>query len=315
MVIKIAFLFPGQGSQFVGMGSPYLNKSEAAKALLLGADEILGFNISKIMFGGPEEKLKETDITQPALFISSAMALALLKDRGISPNFVAGHSLGEYSALYAAGTLGYEEALKLVRARGRAMQECAIENPGTMAAILGLDRNVVGEVCHIINKDVGVCVPANFNAAQQTVISGTQEAVLKAMELCEQKGASKAIELNVAGAFHSPLMKKAAEIMKPLIEGANFAKPRFPLITNVDGIPTTSPAELKAKLIAQIDHPVLWNDSLLEMLRQGVETFVEVGSGKILSSLVRRLDKNKTALWTDEFEAIEKRISTLSVQS
>jgi len=297
------------------MGKSYLSLSPQAQSLIQKADQILGFPISTIMFEGPDDRLKETDITQPALFISSAMALAVLNERGIQPHMVAGHSLGEYSALYAAHVLGFEETLKLVRTRGQAMQECAIKHPGTMAAIIGLDPAIISDICAEVNKDKRPCVPANFNQTAQTVISGEKEAVRKAMEICAQKGAAKTVELNVAGAFHSPLMSEAAEKMKSLIEKIPFNTPSCPVITNVDAKPTEDPVEIKRKLILQIDHPVLWDNSLKTMIQAGAETFVEVGSGKILSSMLRRLDKTKKAMWTDDFFTIEKNISTLSVQS
>lgn len=306
MVGKICFLFPGQGSQSIGMGKMAFEKSAGAHKLFENADQILGFSLSDVMFNGPEEKLKDTSITQPALFLASAAALELLNERGIKATHAAGHSLGEYSALYAAGVIGFEDALYLVRERGLAMTSAALANPGTMAAIIGLEASKVDEVCRTASSDGLVCSPANFNSESQIVISGSTAAVLKAMDLATAEGAAKVVQLNVSGAFHSALMTSAAIKMKGLLEKTKFHDATFPVITNVDVKPTTSANEFKEKLFLQIDHPVRWHESMKKMLELEAESFIEVGSGRVLSTIIKKLDRKKIVLCTDEFESIER---------
>ncbi len=309
MVGKIAFLFPGQGSQCVGMGKTSAEKSQAAKAIFEKADTALGFSLSQIMFEGPEEKLRETDITQPALFTASAAGLELLKEKGIKPDFVAGHSLGEYSALYAAGVLSFEDALSLVRARGQSMAEAGKQNPGTMAAIIGLGFEKIKEICAEVSSN-GICVPANYNSESQIVISGNVAAVHAAMEKCNVAGAAKVVALNVAGAFHSPLMKSAAEKMKTIIDKTTFNDARAIVVTNVDAKPVTRGNEFARKLVEQIDHGVLWDPSLKGMNQAGVETYIEVGSGRVLSTMAKKLDRKKNVFCTDDMDTIEKAFSS-----
>ncbi|MCB4755714.1 MAG: ACP S-malonyltransferase [Elusimicrobia bacterium] len=309
MVNRIAFLFPGQGSQSIGMGKTYADLSPKAARFIHEADRILGFPLSTFMFEGPEEKLKETSITQPALFVTSAAALEILKERGLHAQWAAGHSVGEYAALYAAGVIKFEDALRLVRARGDAMHEASLKNVGTMAAIIGLDVAKITEVCQEVSKEGGLCTPANFNTASQTVVAGTPEAVAKVMEKCKALGAAKVVRLNVEGAFHSPLMAPAAEKMKEVIENVEFSKPLLAVLTNVDAQITRDPEEFKRKLIRQMDHPVRWDESLQRIMEEGADTFIEVGAGKVLSSMVKRLDRQKTALYTDDFGEIDKHVS------
>jgi [acyl-carrier-protein] S-malonyltransferase len=308
MVAKIAYLFPGQGSQSVGMGKSYIEKSAAARAVIEKADAVLGFGLSQIMFEGPEEKLRETDITQPALFTASAAALELLLEKNLQPYMLAGHSLGEYSALYAAGVISFEDGLKLVRARGQAMASAGKENPGTMAAIIGLSFEKIREICASVSS-TGVCVPANYNSESQIVISGSIEAVKAAMDKCTAAGAAKVVALNVAGAFHSPLMKSAVEKMRPLIEQTEFKDARALVITNIDAKPVTRGNEFKNKLIEQIDHGVMWDPTLKGMNTAGVDTFIEVGSGRVLSTMAKKLDRKKNALCTDDMDGIEKALA------
>ncbi len=306
MVTQAAFLFPGQGSQYVGMGKAAAEASAAAKQRSQEADQWLGFSLSQIMFEGPEEKLRDTAITQPALFVASALALERLREKSIAPWCVAGHSLGEYSALYAAGVLSFSDALMLVQARGRAMQAAAEKNLGTMAAIIGLNATQVTDICRAASGPESVCAPANFNSESQIVISGGFAAVNRAVEAAKAAGAAKAIQLNVSGAFHSPLMSPAVEAMRPVIMAANFQDASVPVYTNVDAEPTRSGAEFKRKLIEQIDHPVRWHDTLRRLILDGAQTFIEVGSGKVLGTMAKKLDRSKTVLWTDEFDGIEK---------
>ncbi|MBV9080083.1 MAG: ACP S-malonyltransferase, partial [Elusimicrobia bacterium] len=304
-MVKIAYLFPGQGSQAIGMGKAAAETSADARRLLSQADTILGFSLSPIMFEGPEDKLKDTSITQPALFVASAMALELLKLKGLKPAWVAGHSLGEYSALYAAGALPFETGLKLVRARGQSMSDAGRDRPGAMAAILGLDAAKVEHVCQQASA-VGVCAPANFNSESQIVISGESGAVAKAMELAQTEGASKVVALAVSGAFHSPLMSGAAQRMKKFIDEASMLDATVPVITNVDAVPTTAAGEFKKKLFQQIDHPVRWHESMKKLIELGAETFIEVGTGRVLSTMAKKLDRKKASLATDDMESIEK---------
>lgn len=306
VVSKIAFLFPGQGSQAIGMGKLAATASAKAAEIVRRADGILGFSLSQIMFEGPEDRLRDTAVTQPALFVASAAALELLKERGVSASWAAGHSLGEYSALYAAGVLTFENALKLVQERGRAMNDAAAAHPGAMAAVIGLDASKLETVCAEASSNGRTCVPANINSESQIVISGHAEAVKKAMELATAAGAAKVIPLNVSGAFHSSLMSSAASRMKTVIDAVPFSNAAFPIFTNVDAQPTTLAADFKRKLVEQIDHPVRWHDSMTRLIETGVEIYVEVGSGRVLSTMAKKLDRKKTVLATDDLETLDK---------
>ena len=307
-MLKIAYLFPGQGSQAVGMGKLSAEASPEARRLAERADQILGFGLSKVMFDGPEDQLKETSVTQPALFVASAMALETLKKRGLAPSWTAGHSLGEYSALYAAGAIDFETGLRLVKERGRLMSEAGKEKPGAMAAVIGLDVAKLEAACREAST-VGVCAPANYNSESQIVISGESAAVAKAMELATAAGASKVVPLNVSGAFHSPLMSAAAGRMNVFIEAAPFHNAAIPVITNVDATPTTAAPEFKKKLFQQIDHPVRWHESMKKLIELGAEAFIEVGSGRVLSTMAKKLDRKKIAAATDDAESIDKAFS------
>lgn len=309
MVKKIAFLFPGQGSQFVGMGKMHADRLPECAKLFKDADSILGFPLSQIMWEGPEDKLKDTAVTQPALFVASAVALIELKNLGVSPDIVAGHSLGEYSALYAAGVISFVDALKLVASRGNSMKEAAQKTKGTMAAIIGLDAEKIEDICRHVGEEGEVCTPANFNSDTQIVVAGTKKGIVVAMEKAKEAGAMKTVELNVAGAFHSPLMSSAVKKMKPVIDICSFQDSKIPVITNVDAKLTTSGTEFKNKLVQQIDHPVRWNESAERMISEGTETFIEVGPGRVLSSLIKRMAREKNILWTDDLENIKKKFN------
>ncbi len=288
------------------MAKAAFDKSASVRQLFEQADKIMGFSITSIMFEGPEDKLKDTAITQPALFLASAAGLELLKEKGIQASFGAGHSLGEYSALYAAGVVSFEDALFLVRQRGLLMSEAGIQAPGTMAAIIGLDAAKIEEVCRNASSEGHVCAPANFNSESQIVISGTIAAVQKAMELATAAGAAKVVQLNVSGAFHSPLMGPAAQKMKEILATKTFFNATYPVLTNVDAQSTTNADEFKQKLVKQIDHPVRWHESMKKVLELGAESFIEVGSGRVLSTMIKKLDRKKTVLCTDDFESIER---------
>lgn len=282
--MKKAYVFPGQGSQFSGMGKDLYDSSPAARHLFEEADRILSFEISKIMFEGSAEELKQTKVTQPAVFIHSVAAAVALGDE-FDPAMVAGHSLGEFSALAASGALTFESALRLVYARALAMQKACEEVPSTMAAILALPDEKVEEVCDGIE---GV-VAANYNCPGQVVISGTVEGVRKACEALKAAGAKRALPLAVSGGFHSPCMASAREELKAAIEATEFFTPRCPIYQNVDAKPHTSPEEIKANLIAQLTSPVKWTQSVRAMLADGAEEFVECGPGAVLTGLISKI--------------------------
>ncbi|MEH0158474.1 ACP S-malonyltransferase [Limibacter armeniacum] len=282
-----AYVFPGQGSQFPGMGKDLYESSAKAKELFDKADEILGFSITKVMFEGTAEELKETKVTQPAIFLHS-VALALTADN-FKPEMVAGHSLGEFSALVANGTLKFEDALKLVAQRAMAMQKACEMNPSTMAAILGLSDEQVEEVC---TKTEGVVVAANYNCPGQLVISGANEAIEKACALAKEMGAKRALPLPVGGAFHSPLMEPAREELAKAIEATEFSEPTCPVYQNVDAKPYTEAAKIKENLISQLTSPVRWTQSVQQMIADGATTFTECGPGKVLQGLVKKIDRS-----------------------
>ncbi len=279
-----AYVFPGQGAQFSGMGKELYEQSPAARELFDKADQILGFEISKIMFEGSDEELRQTKVTQPAVFLHSVAAAVALGDE-FRPDMVAGHSLGELSALVAAGALDFEAGLRLVYARAMAMQKACEAVPSTMAAVLGLPDEVVEQVCEPID---GV-VAANYNCPGQVVISGTCEAVKEASEKAKQAGAKRALPLAVGGGFHSPCMAPAREELRVAIEQTTFHTPRCPIYQNVDAAPHTSPEEIKANLIAQLTSPVRWTQSVRRMAADGATEFVELGPGRVLTGLVAKI--------------------------
>lgn len=282
--MKKAYVFPGQGSQFSGMGKDLYASSPVARTLFEQADRILGFEISKIMFEGTAEELKQTKVTQPAVFIHS-VAVALALGEEFDPTMVAGHSLGEFSALAASGALSFESALRLVYARALAMQKACEEQPSTMAAILGLADERVEEVCEGIE---GV-VAANYNCPGQVVISGTNEGVAAACVALKEAGAKRALPLAVGGGFHSPCMESAREELAAAIASTEFHTPRCPIYQNVDAKPHTDPEEIKANLIAQLTSPVRWTQSVRAMLADGAEEFVECGPGNVLQGLISKI--------------------------
>jgi [acyl-carrier-protein] S-malonyltransferase len=283
--MKTAYIFPGQGSQFKGMGLDLYQSSDSAKALFEKANEVLGFDITKVMFEGSDEELKQTNVTQPAIFIHSVILAKVSTD--FSPNMVAGHSLGEFSALVAAGVLSYEEGLLLVSKRAAAMQKACEIRPSTMAAILGLADHVIEEVCAGITDEI--VVPANYNCPGQVVISGSIEGVEKACELLKAAGAKRALILPVGGAFHSPLMEPAREELAEAIHSAQFEPPICPVYQNVNARPATEVTVIKDNLISQLTAPVRWTQSIEQMVADGAETFIECGPGKVLQGLVKKI--------------------------
>lgn len=286
-----AFVFPGQGSQFVGMGKDLYENNALAKELFDKADEILGFKITDIMFAGTDEQLKQTNVTQPAVFLHSVISALCLGD-DFKPAMVAGHSLGEFSALVAAGALSFEDGLKLVAARANAMQKACEANPGTMAAIIGLSDEKVEEVCSEVSADGQIVVAANYNCPGQLVISGNVEAVNAACEKLKEAGAKRALPLKVGGAFHSPLMQPAKDELQAAIEQTKFAAPSCPVYQNVDAKAHTDAAEIKANLTAQLTSPVRWTASVQAMIADGADDFTECGPGKALQGMIGRIDKN-----------------------
>ena len=282
-----AYIFPGQGAQFTGMGKDLYEKSNEAKNLFENANSILGFRITDLMFAGTEEDLKQTRVTQPAIFLHSTI-LATILGSSFKPDMVAGHSLGEFSSLVANKTLTFNDGLILVSKRAKAMQKACEKTPSTMAAILGLDDKIVEEVCSSINA---VVVPANYNSPGQIVISGSIEGIDIAIKILTEKGAKRAIKLAVGGAFHSPLMEPARLELEEAINNTTFNKPVCPVYQNVSAKPSNDPEVIKANLVSQLTSPVRWTQSVLNMISDGATSFVEVGPGCVLSGLIKKVNR------------------------
>lgn len=306
MLIKdMAVVFPGQGAQKPGMGLDFFENSDLAKEMFQKADEILGYSISELCFHGTPEQLVQTSITQPAIFMVSVVAYELLKQHGFEPAMTAGHSVGEYAALYAAGVLGFEEALRLVSLRGKLMQEAGVAAPGTMAAIIGLKLDAVKECCSKASA-TGVVEIANFNTPEQIVISGAINAVAKASELAKEAGAKKVVPLKVGAAFHSPLMQKPAATLAEELEKIEFKDPVFPVVMNYTGKVATTAVEIKENLKKQMLGSVLWVDIVREMIGTGIQSFIEVGPGKALSGMIKKIDLKTTTYNVEDLAGFEK---------
>ena len=300
---KKAFLFPGQGSQYIGMAKDLFEQSVEAKEMIKTADDALGVHLSYIMFNGPENELKQTEYTQPAIFLHSVVLSGLI--RTLQPDAAAGHSLGEYSALVSANAIQFYEAVKLVRVRGQAMQKAGLENPGTMAAVIGIEPSIVTVCCNEASSD-GIVQPANFNSPGQIVISGSVEGVKKAMELCKAKGARLVKELVVSGAFHSPLMEPAKKILKDALENTPVYDARVPVYANVTAKAVIEKDQIKDLLYRQLDSPVRWEETIQNMINDGIEEFYEIGPGKVLQGLVKRINPDINCFGIDKYSDLEK---------
>ncbi len=298
---KTAFIFPGQGSQYVGMGKDFCDADAESKAMFRRADEILGFALSTLCFEGPEDELRQTRNTQPAIFLHSMTVFRKLNKQ---PDMTAGHSLGEYSALVAAGAMSFEDGLALVRSRGELMQKAGEEQKGTMAAIVGLLPDAVEQVCKEASS-TGIVQAANFNSPGQIVISGSMEGVRKAMELAKAKGAKLVKELVVSGAFHSPLMASARDGWKKKLDETKIVDASIPVYANVTAEPVSDAADIRDLLFRQLTNPVRWEESVIHMVRDGATSFVELGPGKVLQGLVKRIASHAEASGVDKFSDIK----------
>lgn len=340
MIIQPAFLFPGQGSQTVGMGRDLNDRFPTARAVFEEADEVLGFSLSSLIFEGPEDQLKLTEHTQPAILAVSVAAARVLQEQigpdGVQAAFVAGHSLGEYSAHVFAGTLSFADAVRTVRNRGRYMQEAVLAGQGAMAAILGLEADAINDICARVSDELtatsenpatsvtpsqseehravvaaSIVSPANLNSPDQTVISGSKEAVQRAAELCKEAGAKRTTLLQVSAPFHCALMHPAQELLAHDLEGIVFNDPAIPVITNVDARTITRRSDARDCLIRQVTAPVRWVECVQLLIREGATPFVEIGPGRVLSGLLRQIDRSQAALNVEDFASLEKTVAAL----
>lgn len=305
----IAFVFPGQGSQYVGMGKDLYDNFPEIKDIFEEASDILGYDMAGLCFGGPKEVLDRTSKTQPALLTVSFACLRLMELKDKRPTIVAGHSLGEYTACVAAGVLSFKDCLRVVEKRGLFMEEAVPEGRGLMAAVLGLEREIVEDICRAVNS--GYVTPANYNCPGQIVISGEREAVLEAVEMAKQRGAKRTVILQVSVPSHSRLMFKASERLAEYLQGLNFHDARIPVVSNIDGLARTSGSEIKEALLKQLHSGVLWEDSVKNIYEKGINTFVEIGPGKVLSGLIRRIIPDAKVMNVEDRDSFLKTMEEL----
>lgn len=297
MQSNIAFVFPGQGAQYVGMGAEYAEQFPIVKDVFAQADEALGTSLSTLCFDGPESELQKTENTQPAILtVSYALYTLLRSELNLQPQFMAGHSLGEYSALAAAGALPFDQAIRIVRTRGRLMEQAVPAGAGGMAAIIGLDHDAVQALCADVPEELGVAEPATLNAPGQTVVAGTQQALEDVIERAKQAGARRAVPLKVSGPFHSSLLKRAGDQLLPVLKEANWQAPNVPIVANVTARPVQQIDYIQQHLVNQVQMAVRWEESVRYMIDQGVHTFLEIGPGKVLAGLIRRIDRSAKVL-------------------
>ncbi|MFH1703204.1 MAG: ACP S-malonyltransferase [Nitrospirota bacterium] len=307
---RIAFVFPGQGSQYVGMGKEIYENFAEAKEIFKEASEELGYDIARLCFEGPEEELNKTFRTQPSILTVSTAINKVLMSKEIRPSVVAGHSLGEYSALVSAGVLSFRDALKITQKRGHFMQEAVPEGKGLMAAILGLERNIVDEICASVKS--GYAAPANYNSPGQIVIAGEKEAVEEAMRLVREKGAKKVLALAVSVPSHCSLMTDASKKLSELLDKVDFKNPVIPIVNNADAIFLNDGDSVKKSLVRQLNNPLLWEDSIKAIFDSGIDTFIEVGPGKVLSGLIKRIEPSAKMFNVEDVKSLENTLSHIS---